>query len=177
VSGSREAVCEVVCCTEVRPGLSWKKMRWFDNRLYHVNGVSRLTTLHMCVRIIVHNRHTQLPGWAGAFLLDFMVQGKITEADTLTMWMGATPSATHLHHPPIFYAGYPSGRYTPNLPWLGTCTRLVGWCLVSLFSTKYSYIRDEEHASNMLACIPSGLVHTKNSSYDIPSYIYSRRSS
>jgi len=24
-------VCEVVCCTEVRPGLSEKKMRWHFN--------------------------------------------------------------------------------------------------------------------------------------------------
>jgi len=33
----------------------------------------------------------------------FMVQGKITEADTLTVWLGSTPSGLiSLHHPPIF---------------------------------------------------------------------------
>ena len=37
-------------------------------------------------------------------LLDFMVQGKITEADALTVYLAATPSGQsvpHLHHPPI----------------------------------------------------------------------------
>ena len=61
-----------------------------------------------------HNRFTVLfpgpPGWAGARreLLDFMVQGRLTEADTLTIRLGATPSwltSAHLHYPPhIFYA-------------------------------------------------------------------------
>jgi len=33
-------------------------------------------------------------------LLDFMVQGKITEADTTTIWMGATPSGLISDLPP-----------------------------------------------------------------------------
>jgi len=36
------------------------------------------------------------------------VQGKIKEADTLTIRLGATPSgltSAHLHHPPIFFTG------------------------------------------------------------------------
>ena len=31
---------------------------------------------------------------------------RLTEADTLTVWLGATPTgltSAHLHHPPIFY--------------------------------------------------------------------------
>ena len=47
-------------------------------------------------------------------LLDFMVRGKITEADAPTIRLGATPSGLsvphHLRHPPIF---------TPNAPLLG----------------------------------------------------------
>ena len=46
-------------------------------------------------------------------LLDFMVRGKITEADAPTIRLGATPSGLsvpHLRHPPIF---------TPNAPPLG----------------------------------------------------------
>jgi len=46
-----------------------------------------------------HNRFTAIfqgpPGWAGArrkLLLDFMVQGRITEADTPTIRVAATPS-------------------------------------------------------------------------------------
>jgi len=39
-------------------------------------------------------------------------KGRLTEADTLTIWLGATPSgltSAHLHHPPIFLqAGCPS---------------------------------------------------------------------
>jgi len=37
------------------------------------------------------------------------VQGKITEADTPTIRLGATPSiltSAHLHHPPIFFTGW-----------------------------------------------------------------------
>jgi len=33
-------------------------------------------------------------------------KGKLTEADTPTIWLGATPSgltSAHLHHSPIFY--------------------------------------------------------------------------
>jgi len=34
-------------------------------------------------------------------------KGRLTEADTPTIWMGATPSglvtSAHLHHPPYFY--------------------------------------------------------------------------
>ena len=32
-------------------------------------------------------------------------KGRLTEVDTLTIWLGATPSgltSAHLHHPPIF---------------------------------------------------------------------------
>jgi len=35
-------------------------------------------------------------------------KGRLTEADTTTMWLGATPSgltSAHLHHPPIFFTG------------------------------------------------------------------------
>jgi len=57
------------------------------------------------------HKHTQPstaepPGWAGARreLLEFMVQGRLTEADTPTIRLGATPSgltSAHLHHPPV----------------------------------------------------------------------------
>jgi len=36
------------------------------------------------------------------------IKGRLTEADTLTIWLGTTPSgltSAHLHHPPIFFAG------------------------------------------------------------------------
>jgi len=35
-------------------------------------------------------------------------KGRLKEADTLTIWLGATPSgltSVHLHHPPIFSTG------------------------------------------------------------------------
>jgi len=34
---------------------------------------------------------------------------RLTEADTPTIWLGATPSgltSAHLHHPPIFFTGW-----------------------------------------------------------------------
>jgi len=44
---------------------------------------------------------------------------RLTEADTPTMRLGATPSglnSAHLHHPPIFLqAGCPSGRPTNSV--------------------------------------------------------------
>jgi len=46
--------------------------------------------------------------WAGARreLLDFVVQGRLTKAGTLTIRLSATPSglsSAHRHHPPFFY--------------------------------------------------------------------------
>jgi len=35
-------------------------------------------------------------------------KGRLTEADILTIWLGATPSgltSAYLHHPPIFFTG------------------------------------------------------------------------
>ena len=62
------------------------------------------------------------------FLLDFMVQGEITEADTLTIRMGATPSGLISNPPssPVFYAGCPSCRNRPTLSWHGTGTKCAG---------------------------------------------------
>jgi len=46
-------------------------------------------------------------------------KGRLTEADTPTIWLGATPSGltrAHLHHPPYFLqAGYPSCRPSKNV--------------------------------------------------------------
>jgi len=39
---------------------------------------------------------------------NFWCKGRLTEADTLTIRLGATPSgltSAHLHHPPIFFTG------------------------------------------------------------------------
>jgi len=65
-----------------------------------------------------------------------MVQGKITEAYTPTIRMGATPSgliSNPTHHRPIFMPDAFPDAILPLYPGLG-------------------------QASNMLACIPSGLV-------------------
>jgi len=38
--------------------------------------------------------------------VDFMVKGRLTEAETLTIRLGTTPSglsSAHLHYPPFFY--------------------------------------------------------------------------
>jgi len=61
--------------------------------------------------------------------LDFMVQGKITEADTPTIRLGATPSRLISDPPPSsrhFSARCPFCRNPPNLSWLGTGTKYVG---------------------------------------------------
>jgi len=43
---------------------------------------------------------------------------RLTEADTPTIWLGATPSgvtSAHFHHPPFLQAGYPSCRPTNSV--------------------------------------------------------------
>ena len=45
-------------------------------------------------------------------------KGRLTEADTLTIRLGATPSrlsSAHLHHPPFLHAGCPSCRPTNSV--------------------------------------------------------------
>jgi len=61
--------------------------------------------------------------------LDFIVQGNITEADTPTVWMGATPSELISNPPPSsphFCAGCPSCCNPSNLSWLGIGTKYAG---------------------------------------------------
>ena len=56
-------------------------------------------------------------------LLDFMVQGKITEADAPTIRLDDTPSRLSVPPPPsspIFYAECPFCHIPPNVSWLGT---------------------------------------------------------
>ena len=58
-----------------------------------------------------------------------MVQGKIMQADTLTIRLGATPSGLISNPPPSsphFYAGFPSCCNPPNIYWLGTGTKYAG---------------------------------------------------
>jgi len=61
-----------------------------------------------------HNRFTALfPGPPGGPVPEenfwtLWCKGRLTEADTLTIRLGATPSglsSAHLHHPPIFFTG------------------------------------------------------------------------
>jgi len=69
-------------------------------------------------------------------LLDFMVQGEISEADTPTIWLGITTSGLISDPPPtspIFAPDALPAETLPMYPGLG-------------------------QAPNMLACIPSGLV-------------------
>ena len=79
----------MVLFTEMRTDKRYKYMI-----LIHDTGSGTHTHNHSMVLF------PGLPGWAGArrkLLLDFTVQGKITEADTPTIRLGAW---THLHHHP-----------------------------------------------------------------------------
>jgi len=73
------------------------------------------------------------------FFWTFMVQGKITEADTPTIQLGATPSGLISGSPPS------SPIFTPDA--LPAATLLL-----------YPGL---EQAPNMLACIPSGVLRTQ----------------
>jgi len=123
----------------------------------------RIPSLATCLGLstlsdYTHNRFMDLflgsPGWAGARrnLLDVMVQENITEADTLKIQLGATPSGliSKWQQPtsliPPFYVRCPSCRKLPIYPGL--------W-----------------QAPNMLVCIPSGVVHhcQANNGWDVSS--------
>ena len=70
---------------------------------------------HLPTKVLSSNNHNHFtalfpgqPGWAGARreLMDLWCKGRLTEADTPTIRLGATPSgltSDHLHHAPYFY--------------------------------------------------------------------------
>ena len=86
------------------------------------------------------HRHTQpfygpflgLCWWAGArrnLVMDFLEQGKITEADTPTIRLGASASGLISYPPPSsphFHARCPSCCNPPDLSWLGAGTKYAG---------------------------------------------------
>jgi len=73
-------------------------------------------------------------------------KGRSTEADTPTIWLGATlsiPTSAHLHHPPIFLqAGCPSCRPTNSVKALKAILHRTD---LTIFP---SYIPDNYHCSN-----------------------------
>jgi len=82
-----------------------------QNHLHHFTTLFWATQVSRCQKEI--------------FFWTFMVQGRITEADTPTIQMGPLHpdyAATHIQHPPHFYAGVPSCRNPPNLSCPGTGT-------------------------------------------------------
>ena len=94
-----------------------------------------------------HNHFTAIfpgpPGWAGARkeFLDFMAQGKITEADTPTIRLGPTPSgltSAHLHHPPIFsyrLDALPAAQPTVSKHWRAKAL-LFSWIRVNVSAVR-----------------------------------------
>ena len=61
-----------------------------------------------------------------------MVQGKITEADTLTIWLGATPTGLISGPPPSSPIFMPHALPATTPTWLGTGTKYADlhtqWC-------------------------------------------------
>jgi len=72
-------------------------------------------------------------------LVDFVMQGKITEADTPTIRLGATPCGLICDPPPSSPIFMPDALYAATLP----------------------VYPDLGQAPNMLACIPSGFIEVK----------------
>ena len=104
-----------------------------------------------------------LPGWAdnrkkhspththkeeeAHHLLDFMLQGKITEAGTPTIHLDATPS--RLSVPPLpssphSYTECPFCHNPPNLSWLGTGIKQCWLGYLVAWQTKSSIKREED---------------------------------
>jgi len=123
-----------------QPRFTWKTATETEGGCLHVQ---LMVAMHGVVTYISHTHilrplsgTIQVSHCQKKALLEFMVQEEISEADTQTIWLGATPSGL-IGDPspssPHFYAGFPSCHNPPDLSWLAT-------------------------APNMLACIPSGLV-------------------
>jgi len=81
-----------------------------------VRGMATLPVVQPTDQPPHHNRFMALfpgpPGWAGARrkLLDLWCRRGLTEADTLTIRLGATPcglTSAHLHHPHFFTGRMP----------------------------------------------------------------------
>jgi len=96
----------------------------------HVGGHSGGTHTHTITLQPFFWDHPGEPVPEEIFLLTFIVQGKITEAVTLTIRLGATVSGWTISDPPPlsppFYARCPSCRIPPNLSLLGTDTKYAG---------------------------------------------------
>jgi len=94
-----------------------RKYNWTTNNLCHILN-SSLLEQHTNNRFM--DLLPGLPGWAGAtrnLLLEFMMQGKIAEADTSTIRLSATPSGLIRD---------PSCHNPPNLSWLVTGSKWAG---------------------------------------------------
>jgi len=66
-------------------------------------------------------------------------KGRLTEADTPTIRLGATPSrltSAHLHHPPFLQAGCPSCRRTVSEHWRQRRQKLTDFNAFSLLDFK-----------------------------------------
>jgi len=94
--------------------------------VFHVNYASY--AIWLLISPHHHNRFTALfpgpPRWVGARreLLGFMVQGRLTESDTLTIRLVATPSrltSAHLHRSHLFFRpdALPAAQPTMSKHW------------------------------------------------------------
>jgi len=122
------------CASEHRLTVKWLTVKWLSTfYLRHTQPpyslfVSGTTWVRWCQK-----RSEEIFFWT------FWVQGKITEADTTTIRLGATPSILISDPRPstsIFMPDALPATTLPLYPGLG-------------------------QAPNMLACIPSGVVHTQ----------------
>jgi len=132
---------------------TWIRTRWNANRCYCFEALGKIrhdksgtfqckfsipTTYCLLMHTHAHTYITVLrpffrdhPGEPvpEEIFWTFTVQGKITEADTLTIWVGTTPSGLISDPPsssPHFYAGCPSCCNPPTLSWLWTGTKNAG---------------------------------------------------
>jgi len=94
------------------------------NRLW--TSMPAMTVLVAVPTVILNSlHHLSTSSITARHLLEFMVQGKITEAGALTIRLDATPSALSVPLPsssPHVYTKCPFCHDPPNLPWLATGT-------------------------------------------------------
>ena len=120
-----------------------------------------------CLLQHTHDRFTAFfpepPGVRGKGNWTLWCKGKLTEADTPTIRLGATPSGLTgacLHHPPIFLqAGFPSCCPTNSIKALKAFLLQPSQFILAWDRHQICWL-----TSNMLACIPSGLLSLYQSS-------------
>ena len=117
------------------PSCNHMDVLWFCKLVNTHNTPDHLDTTTTVLRPLFQHQPAELVPEENFWTL--WCKGRITEADTLTTWLGTTPSgltSAHLHHPPFF-----TGRM-PFLPLYQQCqsiealSKIKNWTILPILT-------------------------------------------